>query len=151
VTRALIILLLLAGCAKHGTNQPTNYAKDGTIAVCWSKDLRKGLQSWRDDIERRIGPAIILEAHGEYNIDDVWCRFGDDGSVVPWETIVKLVRDLHPDQPIVVLSCNQRGHTLRTARVWYPRAITWSYPNVSPFWHRGVTTFQQFAYSGDAE
>jgi hypothetical protein len=147
--RALVLILgavvLCTGCVSH----PSHIATErGTIAVCWSQDLKKGLQSWHDDIESRIGPCIILEAHGEYE-NGVWCAYRDGQPPIPWETIVQLVRDLHPTKAIVVLSCNQRGHTLRTARVWYPRGITWSYPNVSPFWHRGVTHFQQFAYSGE--
>jgi hypothetical protein len=148
VRRVLLILVLLAGCAKDGVRHGQNYAKDGTIAVGWSADLAKGLPYWRADIEERIGPCIILEAHGEYNTDGVWCRFGDDGSVVPWETIVKLVRDLHPDKPIVLLSCNTRGHMIRTPRVYYARALMWSFPNLSPWKRAGVTRFDQFAYSG---
>jgi hypothetical protein len=138
-----LLLALNAGCASRSET------KGGTIAVSWSADIAHGLQKWREVIEADIGPCIILEAHGEYNLDGVWCRFADDGSVVPWETIVKLVRDLHPDTPIVLLSCNARGHVIRTPRVYFPRAIAWSHPNLSPFRHHGVTRFEQFAYSGE--
>jgi hypothetical protein len=146
VTRALVILLLLAGCA----HAPRIESPRGTIAVSWSKDSQAGLPSWIKEIERRIGPgAIILDAHGWYDSEGRWSRIGDDHQAVPWETLVDLVRRLHPDRPIVVLSCNPRGQHLRTARVHYARGSVTQWPYASPFTSPGISTFRQFAYSGD--
>jgi hypothetical protein len=74
VRRVLLILVLLAGCQ----TQPRIESDKGSIAVGWSKDLVKGLALWREEIEKHVGPCIILEAHGEYNDSGVWCRYSDD-------------------------------------------------------------------------
>jgi hypothetical protein len=119
----------------------------GTIAIAWSEDIAPGLDAWAREVELMLGPSIILEGHGGYR-DGKWIRVGDDPSLwCEWEIVADLVRRLHPDKPIVILSCNERGAVLTTARVFYPRDIAWSRPNLIDVKY-GVSWLRDFAYTG---
>lgn len=123
--RRLIVILSLAawlsGCS--GAVGPTR------DTVTWSANLRHAEPLWRAEAAKRIaGRPVMLIVHGG-DRDGRWVAVPDRGPVMPMDGVARLLKDLFPGRPVVILSCNPGGHQLRKPGVWYATANVWSVPD----------------------
>jgi hypothetical protein len=136
MTRAVLLLSLLAGCAAAPPVVVTPPPRLPPIdTVVWSEDLAKHVDEWEAEIAadpRFARGAHVLICHG----GELAGRFvlgPDGGPKLDATQAAWILRHMHGDGlPIVVVSCNPGGHKINVSRVFYARALVYTPPGNTP-------------------
>ncbi len=134
---ALLIPLLLAGCAIHRAPEPK------ASCIVLSDNLAHGAPAWEREAAKRFDRPVLLIVHG-YSWSGQWAIYPDAGPSMSVEGVARLLKKLYPGRPIVVLSCNPAGVGLKLHGVYYARKIVSSIPHMGkPEWAEGIWEMEE--------
>ena len=136
----LAALLLAAGCGPAPPRPPGAAALYG---LEWSKDWPGGIPRWRAEARDVLGPdVIVFDCHGGYDAAGTWSAFPDEGRPVPMADVARGLKLLYPGRPILLVTCNKRGHTLGVPGVHYAKRLVACNPHVGlPGWALSIDDF----------
>jgi hypothetical protein len=124
----LWLLLVSAGCHSARPAAPP--------VLNWSADLESGAAFWMPSLKERFGKdVVVVSCHGNSRGKDLWLF--PDPPLYPMhaETVAQLLKQRYGDRPIVLLSCNPDGRTVRVRGVWYAKKTVSAWPYLGlPGW-----------------
>lgn len=120
---AVLILLVFAGCTHAPSPPPAGY-------VCWSDDLAAYVPMWQHEAEQRFVDPVVFICHGG-DFHGHWGFYADHPNrTVFAEPVIQTLCSAYPGRPIVVVSCNEEGYSLRAPRhgVYYATKLVYMFP-----------------------
>jgi hypothetical protein len=133
-TVAVFLLALLAGCNARVPTAPPDAPPISVLSLCDNIAMADGW--WAAELSQRFGPdVLVVSVHGTTRRGE-WWLLPDDDKAVPLhaETVAQTLKLLYPDRPVVFIACNEGGHSLRVAGVWYAKKIVWTKPGADLRW-----------------
>lgn len=110
--------------------------------IQWSAWEREAGARWYKEAKKRFKDPIIFMCHGSYTpwfytdnrgepyVKSTWVVIPDEPrSIMPVEWVAKFLRNLYPNNDIVLIVCNHNGHKIQVPGVWYAVHKVWQTPD----------------------
>jgi hypothetical protein len=128
---AILLALLLAGCAAKAPGVPYRHAPDveGIKGIVLCADVADALPYWQAEARRHgIDNAVIVVCHGT-SFYGVWMAVPDPPmKMMAVEQLLWTVRREHPGRPIIAVICNPGGAACTVPDVFFARENVWVVP-----------------------
>jgi hypothetical protein len=129
-----LTLLNLSGCAtRPATLERTAPA---TVSICLNRNLRHGIGPWEREAATKFRAPVLIFCHGTTS-GGRWMLTPDGSPAVPAEGVARLAKAIWPKRDVVLVSCNDDAHTLRTPGVHYANGSVWAIPGKSRRMYEG--------------
>lgn len=94
---------------------------------------------WYLVAKTRFADPVIFMVHGGYDENNVWTAYpAEPRKPLPVQQIAEVLHNLYPEQDIVLICCNAKGHDINVPRVWYAKERVWQTPDKFALGHESL-------------